>query len=266
MNISNVMFFWPVVIKISWTEQSTPWHRSSSASHPSRAKNDFHTGTVNLHQFPRLCPCSCLCSLNNSSLVYFNPQEIRVGSYPCRPTQWVAAQHSRVTSPSSLQGDLRAGDTVSGGFEHRNSTCFPLDDFSSAVCFHFICCMCVHVCVCSPSLWCHDEWAANKAEERRRERRGEEKRSLVCLFIALFHHGNHLIYSEHFSIHLLLSLAKPIFYLHQCRVHVCVCACVCLWESHRNREKRQAHCLQSVCVCTWSAALMNPHTANKLTL
>lgn len=183
-----------------------------------------------------LCPCSCLCPLNNSLLAYFNPQEFRASSYPCRPTHRVAAQHSRVTSPSSLQGHLRVGYSIRQ-ISAQNFNCFPLDDFSSAGCFHFIYSLSLRVRVCSLSLWCHDEWVTNKAEERRRERRGEEKRSLLCLFIALFHHGNHLIYSEHFSIHLLLSLAKPIFYLHQHCMSVCVYVCMWVWESQRNRGK-----------------------------
>lgn len=68
---------------------------------------------------------------------------------------------------------------------------------------------------------------------------GEEKRSCLCLFIALFHHGNHLIYSEHFSIHLLLSESKTHFlsvpWL-RARAFVCVCVKECV-KSHGNREE-----------------------------
>lgn len=161
---------------------------------------------------------------------------------------------------STLQSDISlfTSRSPTGGLQYQADLsteiqpAFPwMISVQQSVCFHFIYC----VCVCSPSLWCHDEWGANKAVERPRERRGEEKRSLLCLFIALFHHGNHLIYSEHFSIHLLLSLAKPIFYLHQRCVWVCVS--VCVRESREwGKSSKLAACS---CVCTWAVALMNSH-------
>lgn len=173
---------------------------------------------ANIHQ-SWLCPCSDLCLLGNPCLVYFNPQELR----PSRShrlklpdTEWLySIPQGHHWGEEHYQTALRAGQP---DFLCRLSV-QPSVSGSPTACMSVL-----HHCAVMMN---------RRPTKRRRagEGGGEEKEIMLCLFIALFHHGNNLIYSENFSIHLLLSPAKPIFYVHQC---VCLCGSVCCQE---NRGK-----------------------------
>lgn len=169
----------------------------------------------------------------------------------------VPARHSSVTSHPSLQGHLQVGYSI------RHIWAQKVNLISSG-CFQFSCLFplhLLHVCVFHHCEVMMNRWPTK--QRRAGERQGEEKRSCLCLFIALFHHGNHLIYSENFFIHLLLSLAKPIFCVHHLAVSLSLRMFV---YCHRNRENVGSS-LQAG--CTWALINMNSHmltTANLATL
>lgn len=236
-----------------WADCSAHWHKHPPASHLAGQKS-FHTGTVNLHQYSQLCPCSRLCPLNNSLPVYFIPPEIRASSYPCRPTHWVAAQHSRVTSASSLQGHRRVAYSIrqiwAKKFNLLSSGWFQL---SSLFPLHLL-----HLCIFVSVRILHqcDVMMNGRPTKRGRggEREGERKSDLSSAFLSLYFIMEITSFTP--------STSPFISYCHWqnpfsiCTSAVCVCVRVsmsqCARESQERGEKQQARC-----ICTWAVAIMN---------
>lgn len=93
------------------------------------------------------------------------------------------------------------------------------------------------VLVCSPSLWCHDEWVA---DERRRggERKGWERKSdLACASLSLYFIMEITSFTPSTSPFIsYCQWQKPIFCLCPGCAHVHLCVKVCV-KSHGNRKE-----------------------------
>lgn len=221
-----------------WADCSAHWHKHPPASHLAGQKS-FHTGTVNLHQYSQLCPCSRLCPLNNSLPVYFIPPEIRASSYPCRPTHWVAAQHSRVTSASSLQGHRRVAYSIrqiwAKKFNLLSSGWFQLSSLFPLHLLH----LCVYVLVCAFSISVMSWWMGGQqsgGEGEREKGRGKAISPLPFYRSISSWKSPHLLQA---LLHSSLIVTGKTHFLSAPAPCVCVYVWVCLSvrESHRNGGK-----------------------------